>query len=402
MSDAPEKLRQYWEDVRPGVLPLSPVEDGDAVTYHRHWIILVRNLAVPFVIGLFDIFVWVTFFTYGDVARLLRLGWHLNLGLLAVSLAPAVWLLWRYEDWRNDYYVVTSERVVDVDRRPFGFGGEVREAPMANVQNVSMQVPGFLATTLDFGNINVETAGQQSSLVFRSIHHPRDVLARVAAKVDEFRETRMAQEQEARQQELTTWFSTYADLNRIAVVESPATARVGDEAEIAWRVSGPAEDLDTWLEWKLGDAVYRVSTQSGGPGNYRGGFTVPLAREIAFQAGARTAGGVCQSAEERLLVSDFELLFPAEAPAGRPLSITWRHAAPADHAELLWDTRSHGREDAYPHLETANFEGGAWTYSLFAPDAGSVFFRLRSRISGVLLYSPEHKVSLHAPLGHVD
>lgn len=400
MTGGREQLRRYWSAVRPSLFPLHPMENGDAVTYHRHWLVLARSVTLPILICLGLLLGWTYFLTHGDVPRLLRLGWGPNLLMLVLTGAAPLWLLWRYEDWRNDYYVVTSDRIIDVDRRPFGFGGEVREAPMSNVQNVSMRIPGFLASALDFGDINVETAGQQSSLVFHSIHHPRDVLARVAAKVDAFQDARLAEEHAARQQELTTWFSMYADLNRIAVTESPATARVGDMAEIEWRVSGQAIDLETWLDWRLGEAVYRASQQSGGPGNYRGAFIIPLVREIPFCAGARIMDAPYQSTEERLAVSDFELMYPAEASAGHPVSIRWTHQASATHAEVLWDVRSHGREDAYPHLESASLDAGWWAYSLTPPGGEAVYFRLRALIGGRLLYSPEHKVSLHAPQGY--
>ena len=402
MSATSEKIEGYWASVRPNLLPLKPMENGDAVTYHRHWVLLARNVTLPIFFCIAEVFVWGYFLSHGDVARLLGLGVGPNLGILAASVLPWGWLLWRYEDWRNDYYVVTSDRIIDVDRRPFGFGGEVREAPMANVQNVAMRIPGFLASLLDFGDINVETAGQQSSLVFYSIHHPRDVLARVAAKVDAFRETRLVEEHRVRQEELTTWFSTYADLNRITIIESPSSARVGDTAEVSWRVSGQATDVDTWLDWRLGEAVYRVSQQAGGPGNYRGRFVVPLCQDVPFSAGARIMGTSYESSDERLVVSDFEFSYPAEAHHGQSLAIQWTHEALASHAEVLWDTRSHGREDAYPHLETASLEEGWWSYSFIPPLVEAIYFHMRARVGGALIYSPEHKISLSAPHGHVE
>lgn len=401
MRAARGRLKGYLARLRPRLFPFHPTEDGDIVTYHRHWIVLARNTALPLLVCLGELAAWVYLVATGGLPGLLGAGWGPNLGLLALSALPWGWLLWRYEDWRNDYYVVASDRIVDVDRRPFGFGGEVREAPMANVQNVSMRIPNFMASALDFGDIEVETAGRQGGLVFHSIHHPREVMARVAAKVDAFREERLAREHEARQRELATWFSLYADLNRVAIVQSPPTARVGEVVEVAWRVSGQATEVETWLEWRLGEAAFRTAQQAGGPGNYLGTFTAPLAREVPFSVGALIAGGPYQSPPEILVVSDFELLYPPETPPGRPLAIRWRHAAPANQAEVLWDIRSHGREDAYPHREAARLEGGWWVSSFAAPEDEAVYFRLRAQMGGALLHSPEHKVTLSVSGGHV-
>lgn len=397
-----EGLGVYLEGLRPRFFPLRPVEEGDSVTYHRHWIILARNTALPILICLGEVFLWAYYLLAGGLPVLLSLGWAPSLGLSALFILPWAWLLWRYEDWRNDYYVVTGDRVVDVDRRPFGFGGEVREAPMANVQNVSLRIPNFMASALDFGDIEVETAGKQGGLVFYSIHHPRHVMARVAAKVDAFREERLARDHEARQKELATWFSLYTDLNRIAITDSPAAARVGQVVEIAWRVSGQAAEVDTWLDWRLGEAVYRSSQQQGGPGNYRGSFVVPLAREVPFSAGAIIGGGPYQSPEETLVVSDFQVVYPLESSPGRPLPVRWRQSAATEHAEVLWDIRSHGREDAYANSEQAGLDGGWWVCSFAPPTAETIYFRLRAHVGGTYLYSPEHTVTLAVPGGHAD
>lgn len=397
MTAAQERLREYLSGLRPRLFPLRPTEEGDRVTYRRHWIILARNIALPLLVCLGELALAAYYLGAGGIPVLLRLGWGLNLALLVFLALPWGWLVWRYEDWRNDYYVVTSDRIIDVDRAPFGFGGQTREAPMANVQNVSMRIPNFMATALDFGDIQVETAGKEGGLSFYSIHHPREVMARVAAKVDAFREERLVREHQARQQELSTWFSLYGDLNRIVIVQSPPAARVGEVAEVVWRVSGQATHVDTWLEWRLGEAAYRASQQVGGPGNYRGSFTVPLAREVLFSAGAVIEGGSYQSPQEMLVVSDFELLYPPEAPPGETLAIRWRHAAAVQGAEVLWDIRPHGQEDAYPHLKTADLEGGWWVCSFAPPGGQAIYFRLRARAGGGLLYSPEHEIALMAP-----
>lgn len=395
-------LASYLAALWPYLFPLHPVDEDDSVTYHRHWIILARNTALPTLVCLGELAFWAYYLTGGGLLPLLRLGWGPNILLWFFSALPWAWLLWRYEDWRNDYYVVTADRIVDVDRRPFGFGGEVREAPMANVQNVSMRIPNFMATALDFGDIEVETAGKQGGLFFYSIHHPRDVLNRVAAKVDAFREGRLAREHESRQKELATWFSLYSDLNRISIIHSPPTARVGEVVEVTWRIAGQAADVDTWLDWRLGEAVYRTSQQRGGSGNYRGSFTAPLAQEAPFSIGALVGGGPYQSPEELVKIADFELIYPQEATPGLRLPIRWRHLANANTAAVLWDVRSHGKEDAYPNEERAELEGGWWVCRLKGSQVEIIYFRLRADVEGVALYSPEHSISLAVPEGRME
>jgi hypothetical protein len=314
---------------------------------------------------------------------------------LGLSLLPWLWLVWRYEDWRNDYYVVTQDRIIDVDRLPFGFGGEVREAPMANVQNVLMRIPNFLAASLNFGDIEVETAGRTGGLVFRSIQNPRQVMAQVAARVEGFREARLARERAMREKEMLTWFSLYADLGRVAVVQSPPSVKVGERVEIEWRVSGTPGQIDTWLEWgPAGDLPQLTPLQSGGVGNYRDSFVVPPAREVPFLVRALIDGQEYRSQEYKLPVSDFRLECPEEVYRGQPLIIRWRFGATATSAEVLWDFCHRGREEPYNYVSVAEPEGDWYTATLIPSGEGELHFRLRIQVEGYLLHSPEYSVSL--------
>jgi uncharacterized membrane protein YdbT with pleckstrin-like domain len=71
--------------------------------------------------------------------------------------------LYVYFDWRNDDFIITSERVIHIER--ILFHGETRhEAPLTSVQDVSVIVPGLLAQIFDYSNIIIKTAGAGSIL----------------------------------------------------------------------------------------------------------------------------------------------------------------------------------------------------------------------------------------------
>jgi CRP-like cAMP-binding protein len=66
--------------------------------------------------------------------------------------------LYVYFDWRNDDFIITSERVIHIER--ILFHGETRhEAPLTSIQDVSVVVPGVLAQIFDYSNISIRTAG---------------------------------------------------------------------------------------------------------------------------------------------------------------------------------------------------------------------------------------------------
>ena len=37
-----------------------------------------------------------------------------------IGMFLLLWLVYRYEDWRNDFFVLGKDRVIDIDRKPFG------------------------------------------------------------------------------------------------------------------------------------------------------------------------------------------------------------------------------------------------------------------------------------------
>lgn len=279
----------------PHVLPLRPIVEGDQIIYHRHWAILVRGIGAPLFFFVVVFLAWVYLVLPGAYPAVWPKGIGLQLLIVAISLFPLAWLLWRYENWRNDYYVVARDRIIDVNRLPLGFGAEIREALLGNVQNISMKIPNLVAASLNYGDIEVDTAGRQGQLVFQSIHHPREVLKEVASRVEAYREERARIQRNQQEEDTLNWFSIYADLGRISIVRSPAIAKYQESVEIEWQVSGPSADIQTRLFWDTHPCsrqgyAYGTSWQKGNIGSYKDAFVCPEAGSLYLRALARIEG----------------------------------------------------------------------------------------------------------------
>lgn len=75
----------------------------------------------------------------------------------------AVWLT-AFNVFTNYFleaWLVTTERIVFIDQKGF-FRREVSSLLLDRVQDVTTDVSGFFATTVDFGNIHVQTAGTEA------------------------------------------------------------------------------------------------------------------------------------------------------------------------------------------------------------------------------------------------
>ena len=86
--------------------------------------------------------------------------------------------LWTYAIWYYDIYVVTNRRLLDFARKPLIY--ERRdEAQLTKLQDVRVEFPNPLALLLDFGNVQVQTAGSRGTIKCSLVPQPRQVQARI-------------------------------------------------------------------------------------------------------------------------------------------------------------------------------------------------------------------------------
>jgi hypothetical protein len=151
-----------------------PLQDGERILARRrkHWIFLWPRLLFLAVAGLIPV---------------LLLRWLLDeIGLLddidsVFWIVAAIWLLfWLFKlvlawyRYKHDFWVITSQRLVDV-RRLNPFDLSVNTADLVNVQDMSVSRKGILATTLDFGDIHCQTASADGKdFMLGGIPNPRE------------------------------------------------------------------------------------------------------------------------------------------------------------------------------------------------------------------------------------
>ena len=93
---------------------------------------------------------------------------------ILASFVYSLWLLtlWIsfFVQWTNyylDVWYITDKRIIDIEQRSM-FYREVSNLRFDKIQDVTIEVRGILATFLDFGNIKVQTASENSKDFFMS------------------------------------------------------------------------------------------------------------------------------------------------------------------------------------------------------------------------------------------
>lgn len=105
---------------------------------------------------------------------------------VAAALWLAFWLVRAYFNWyryHNDVWMVTNQRLVDSLKRHW-FHHDLASTDLVDVEDISVEKRGILATALNFGDVRCQTAGVQANFVLAGVPHPSDVLSTIDAARD--------------------------------------------------------------------------------------------------------------------------------------------------------------------------------------------------------------------------
>ncbi len=123
-------------------------------------------------------------------------------GMVLLSL-PALfvggWLAWDYVDWHDDRFVLTTQRVMHLERKG-PFGSMFEEAALDDIQDVLEVKPNVLANLFDYGDIILHTAGGTVKIDFTEVHRSavwREAILREMGRIQARRVVRMRGETRA-------------------------------------------------------------------------------------------------------------------------------------------------------------------------------------------------------------
>ena len=137
-------------------------------------------------------------------------------------------LLWFIEDWRNDYFQLTPNRMILVQRKPLLLQESRREAPLDRIQNISFEVPGVLGRFFKYGHVTLETAGTMGKFEMKWLRYPQQVQAEISKRQREYSQQQKEAAAQRRREEMLSWFATYDTLHKESGHTAPPVAGFGD------------------------------------------------------------------------------------------------------------------------------------------------------------------------------
>jgi hypothetical protein len=172
---------------------------GEGVSsYRKHIWILIRNSLLPLLV------------VSGYTVALIMLVVNLSLAyLLLIGLGYGgilLWWIYVYVDWGNDLYLITSDQIVDIYRKPLG--RERRQsAPLENILAVEYRRRGIIGQIMNFGTVFITVGDQEIDFV--DVFNPpivqQELINRMNARIAKKREADQADER----QRMLDWLSAY-------------------------------------------------------------------------------------------------------------------------------------------------------------------------------------------------
>lgn len=142
---------------------------------HRHWASFLKTIVIVSFFLLLPIIILITiYFLRSSFFH----GTALNFIIIGVSLYYMVITTFAFTEWISFYYdilAVTEKEVIQISQSGI-FDRKISEISLLRVQDVSAEVNGFWPTIFGYGDVVVESAGEQTQkYVIKDIPHPNEV-----------------------------------------------------------------------------------------------------------------------------------------------------------------------------------------------------------------------------------
>lgn len=132
----------------------------------RHWFHLIRRIFWLLLLLL----VGAIFLVFLSSAAEFTLSFILIVGGL-FGIPISGFLVWQIWDWQNDRFVVTTQRIVHIERQGL-FRENYEEGALDDIQDVHEARFGLTANILNFGDLILQTAGETVQIDFTGVPAP--------------------------------------------------------------------------------------------------------------------------------------------------------------------------------------------------------------------------------------
>jgi membrane protein YdbS with pleckstrin-like domain len=169
------------------------------------WVLLVRE-ALPIALSLLVLLITFILPSTSTLSGLLWRAWQYLLYFVVPILGIWIFVVWA--NYVDDVYILTSKRIIDLERSFGVFGEERIEIEYKNIKDIQVKVAGPIEIILNIGTVSVETPGTNPDIIFQHVHDP----IKLQDKINEIRDfqekAKKIKDENEQKKTLDKWFST--------------------------------------------------------------------------------------------------------------------------------------------------------------------------------------------------
>lgn len=157
----------------------------------KHWFFLASNMLVILIGMIVPLLAWISIFFIDNTSVLYPLRQSLIPYQPYLQFTYALWLIITWMSlahiWTNyylDLWAVTDRRIIAINQLGL-FRRQVGSFRLEKLQDMNIEINGFIATMLDYGSIEAQTAsGSEEEFQASFIPKPREVKSLILTAAD--------------------------------------------------------------------------------------------------------------------------------------------------------------------------------------------------------------------------
>jgi hypothetical protein len=170
-------------------LPHRAADEEIIFFLRRHWFIPLKIIIGYILLGLVPVALYI-YFQRDLPSWLENETVKIFLTLLVMAFYLFWWMMFYYAwlDYFLDAWIVTNYRIINIEQRSL-FNRFVAEQKLYRVQDVVSEQKGVFPTILNYGEVQIQTAGTEETVFFEQIPKPQYVAQEIIKLVENRKKT---------------------------------------------------------------------------------------------------------------------------------------------------------------------------------------------------------------------
>ena len=145
------------------------VNEEVKIVVRRHWASLINLVAFTLLMSILPIVLYFILDTYIHLSQGAFNLFVIGVGIYYMFVVNMFFIGW--VDYYLDAAIITNERIIDIDQEGL-FNRTVSEVNLTRVQDATGFCKGIMESFLDFGDVQVQTAGAAREFILEKIPKP--------------------------------------------------------------------------------------------------------------------------------------------------------------------------------------------------------------------------------------